>query len=383
MSTKQSPQSPQPSQSPQSRSPQSPGPEEAARPAGRSGRTSPGLRRAGIGLALAALVFAVAAALDIDEGPLLQLVLAVSCGAAALVVQHLAGLSRQLYDQARETRETRVALDGTVAAVRESLERHAADLRGTADKRAAPAASAPAASAPSAGAPVEAVAYRVDRVTPDSIPEQSRRAIAEVLTTGPDILQTFARSELERVVRHMADLNSLTAECAGENHDWMLSLTHSTERSLLATSTSVDREFWNSEPASRYLQAQREAIERGVVVQRLFLLESAEMLDDKLLRLCEEQELLGIELRAAVMQELPPHLQRGTTSDFILYDEGVSFEIEQDLRDVNVKTRLIARPEHVGQRLRRFRELWEAGMNLRDLETRVDDEEDGAWMVDV
>ncbi|WP_166022649.1 hypothetical protein [Streptomyces chilikensis] len=367
MSTTQSPQSPQ--------SPRSPRPDGTARPAGRAGRTPPRLRRAGTGLALAALVLAVAAVLDVDDGPLLKIVLAVVCGTAALVVQHLAGLSRQLAEQARESRETRVALDGTVTAVRESLERHAADLRGAAEKRAA-------APAPPEG-PVEAVAYRVERATPDSIPEQSRRAIAEVLTTGPDILQTFARAELERVVRHMADLNNLTAECAGENHDWMLSLTHSTERSIFATSTSVDREFWNSEPASRYLQAQREAIERGVVVQRLFLLESAEMLDDKLLRLCEEQELLGIELRAAVMQELPPHLQRGTTSDFILYDEGVSFEIEQDLRDVNVKTRLIARPDHVEQRLRRFRELWEAGMNLRDLETRVDDEEDGAWMVDV
>ncbi|NYV74245.1 hypothetical protein [Streptomyces sp. UH6] len=311
------------------------------------------------------------------EGPLLRIVLAVLCGAAALVVQHLAGLSRQLADQAREAGETRAVLDGTVTAVRESLERHSADLKGAADQRAATPS-------PQPGGPVEAVAaHRVERVTSDSIPEQTRRSIAEVLTTGPDILQTFARAELERVVRHMADLNNLTAECAGENHDWMLSLTHSTERSIFATSTSVDREFWNSEPASRYLQAQREAIERGVVVQRLFLLESAEMLDDKLLRLCEEQELLGIELRAAVMQELPPHLQRGTTSDFILYDEGVSFEIEQDLRDVNVKTRLIARPGHVEQRLRRFRELWEAGMNLRDLETRVDDEEDGAWMVDV
>ncbi|MFE5209804.1 hypothetical protein [Streptomyces sp. NPDC056600] len=356
---------------------QSPQPDDTTRETGRVGPTPLRLRRAGVGLALAAVVFAVAAALDIDDTPLLRIALAVVCGATALVVQYLAGLSRQLEEQARQTRETREALDGTAAAVRESLERQAAAARGTDRNR-------PVATASGAGAPVEAVVHRVDsQVASDSIPEQSRRAIAEVLTTGPDILQTFARAELERVVRHMADLNSLTAECAGENHDWMLSLTHSTERSLLATSTSVDREFWNSEPASRYLQAQREAIERGVVVQRLFLLESAEMLDDKLLRLCEEQELLGIELRAAVMQELPPHLQRGTTSDFILYDEGVSFEIEQDLRDVNVKTRLIARPDHVGQRLRRFHELWEAGMNLRDLETRVDDEEDGAWMVDV
>jgi hypothetical protein len=163
----------------------------------------------------------------------------------------------------------------------------------------------------------------------------------------------------------------------------MLSLTRAAEQSICATSTSVDRQFWESEPASRYLQGQQEAIEeRGVPVRRVFLVESARELDDRLLRLCEEQELLGIGVRVSVLPELPPHLQRGTTNDFIVYDEAVSFEIDQDLRDVNVRTRLIARQNHVQDRMKRFRELWEAGMTLRELETRVDDEEGDTWMVD-
>jgi hypothetical protein len=36
----------------------------------------------------------------------------------------------------------------------------------------------------------------------------------------------------------------------------------------------------------------------------------------------------------------------------------------------------------VRDRLKRFKELWDAGMGLRELEVRVDDEEDGNWMVD-
>ncbi|WP_322500901.1 hypothetical protein TR631_13640 [Streptomyces rochei] len=154
---------------------------------------------------------------------------------------------------------------------------------------------------------------------------------------------------MTRVIGHLADLSHLSTDCPGENHDWMITLTRAAERSVYAITTSVDREFWNSEPAGRYLDAQQEAIDgRGVRVRRLFLLESARELDDRLLRLCEEQELRRIDVRAAVLPELPPHLQRGTTDDFVLYDEEVSFEIEQDLRDVNVRTRLTARQDRTG-----------------------------------
>jgi hypothetical protein len=218
--------------------------------------------------------------------------------------------------------------------------------------------------------------------TDGSVPDLADR-FAEIVSPGPSILDTFVRLEMRRVVGHLTDLTSLSTECPGENHDWMLSLTHAAEQSICAISTSVDREFWNSEPASRYLQAQQEAIaDRGVPVRRVFLAESAQNLGDRLLTLCEEQASMGIGVRVSVLSELPPTLQRGTTNDCIVYDEAVSFEIDQDLRDVNVRTRLIARPHHVQDRIKRFQELWEAGMTLAELEARVDDEEDGTWMVD-
>src|SRR5690606_19643676 len=162
---------------------------------------------------------------------------------------------------------------------------------------------------------------------------------------------------------------------------WLLSLTRAAEQSVRATSTSVDLGFWNSEPAGRYLDAQHEAItDRGVPVRRLFLVERAAQLDDALLRLCEEQELLRIDVRVVVLPELPPHLVRGTTCDGVVFDEEVSYETVRDLREVNARTRIDARPDHVRSRTRRFEELWEAGMGLRELEGRVGDEEGGRWM---
>ncbi|MFC8423232.1 hypothetical protein ACFUN7_20570 [Streptomyces sp. NPDC057236] len=367
---------------------QSPQPEETAPPPGADARSrtqSPDraewTRRLLTGLTVGLVVWGVAALLNPGGGALRQSAAAALCAAATVALQHLFAQGRNPDEQVEQALRTQSVLAETAATVRDGLERHDDDLRtGLArhtedirqlvETRLAQQDPAPESYPP------------LDRVRTDGVPELAKR-FAEALAPGPSILYTFVRLEMQRVIGHMAALTSMSVECHGENHDWMLSLTHAAERSVDAISTSVDREFWNSEPASRYLDAQREAIEEhGVPVRRLFLLASARELDDRLLRLCDEQQALRIEVRVAVLPELPPHLQRGTTDDFIVYDEEVSFEIEQDLRDVNVRTRLIARRDHVQDRMKRFRELWEAGMSIRELEVRVDDEEDGTWMVD-
>ncbi|MFI2640046.1 hypothetical protein [Streptomyces sp. NPDC018610] len=391
---------------------------------GRPDRPAPSLwaRRVTAGAVLGGLAWGVTALLSPDTALVRQSATAVLCAAAAVIVQHVLGLDRRVEEHARHTRslltetanalrggldrhdeelrtglarqseELRGGLDRHDEELRTGLARQSEELRGGLDRQSEELRAGLTRHAENIRQLVETRFAEVERsaepypgperVRIDSVPELAK-SFAEVLAPQPPILYTFVRLEMKRVVGHMTDLTNLSAECPGENHDWMLSLTRAAEQSVCATSTSVDREFWNSEPASRYLQAQHEAIEeRGVSVRRVFLLESARELDDRLLRLCEEQELLRIEVRVAVLPELPPHLQRGTTNDFIVYDEEASFEIDQDLRDVNVRTRLIARQDHVQDRMKRFRELWDAGMGVRELEVRVDDEEDGTWMVD-
>ncbi|MFG3150877.1 hypothetical protein ACGF7W_02380 [Streptomyces sp. NPDC048219] len=395
---------------------QSPQPDDTEVPPGRSsGPAFPGLtsesawpRRLLVGLLLGALAWGVTALLSPDSGPLRQFATAALCAVAAVLVPYVHGLGRRAdevrtaerdsHDQRVEehtrlveehtrlveehTRRVESALAEHAAAVRDGLNQYDDELRTGLVRHTEDVKQLVENHLVQAGHGTEQPYPPLDRARIEGVPELAK-SFAEVLAPGPSILYTFVRLEMTRVVGYMADLTNLTAECPGENHDWMLALTRAAEQSICATSTSVDREFWNSEPASRYLEAQQDAVdEQGVTVRRLFLLESARELDDRLLRLCEEQELRHIEVRAAVLPELPPHLQRGTTNDFIVFDEEVSFEIEQDLRDVNVRTRLIARQDHVRDRMKRFKELWEASMSLRELEVRVDAEEDGNWMVD-
>ncbi|MYR42771.1 hypothetical protein [Streptomyces sp. SID5910] len=388
---------------------QSPQPDERAAPPGRtSGPATAGLtgespwpRRLLTGLVIGALAWSVTALLSPDSGVPRQFATAALCAVAAVLVQYVHGLDRRAEelrtaglhsrDQRVEehtrrveehTRRVESALAEHAAAVRDGLNQYDDELRTGLVRHTEDVKQLVENHLDQAGHSTERPYPPLDRARIEGVPELAK-SFAEVLSPGPSILYTFVRLEMTRVVGYMADLTNLTAECPGENHDWMLALTRAAEQAICATSTSVDREFWNSEPASRYLEAQQDAVdEQGVTVRRLFLLESARELDDRLLRLCEEQELRHIETRAAVLPELPPHLQRGTTNDFIVFDEEVSFEIEQDLRDVNVRTRLIARQDHVRDRMKRFRELWEASMSLRELEVRVDAEEDGNWMVD-
>ncbi|MFE9703608.1 hypothetical protein [Streptomyces sp. NPDC005930] len=345
---------------------------------------SPWARMVLVALVVGGLFWSVAALLDPDDGTPRQFLSAVLCAGAALAVQYVLGLApraaRSPLDE--HTRRVEAALADNTAAVRDGLSRYDDELKSGLTRHTQDVKQLVETHVAQADHRSAESARTLDPVRIDRLPDLAE-GFADVLLPNPSILHTFVRLEMSRVVGHMADLTNLSAECPGENHDWMLTLTRAAEHSILATSTSVDREFWNSEPAGRYLDAQQAAIdEQGVSVRRLFLLGSARELDDRLLRLCEEQELRRIDVRVAVLPELPPHLQRGTTNDFILYDEEVSFEIEQDLRDVNVRTRLTARQEYVRDRLKRFRELWDAGMGLRELEVRVDDEEDGNWMVD-
>ncbi|MFI8091811.1 hypothetical protein ACIF9R_26405 [Streptomyces sp. NPDC086080] len=368
------------------RTPRRPAPPRAARrppatatagDAGRETDPAPWPRRLLAGLVVGLLAWGVAALLSPEDPLARQLGAAGLVAVAAVVVPYvLPGPDRSAEERARQAENL---LAETAATVRDGLRRydelqsgltrHTEDMKQLVETRLVPSAR------PAEPRPAPA------RVRVEPVPDLATN-FAEVLAPSLPILSSFVRMEMQRVIGQMTDLTTLTAECPGENHDWMLTLTRAAQEAICATSTSVDREFWSSEPASRYLHAQREAIENGVPVRRLFLLESARELDDRLLRLCEEQEILHIEVRVAVLPELPPHLLRGTTNDFIVYDEAVSYEIDQDLRDVNIRTRLIARPDHVQDRMKRFRELWEAGMGVRELEVRVDDEEDGTWMVD-
>lgn len=203
----------------------------------------------------------------------------------------------------------------------------------------------------------------MERLPSDGVAALAASAV-EVVSRGPDIMRRFAEELMRRLAIDMEALKSGSVDCAGENHDWLLTLTNCATSSIDTTSTLslVDRDFWNSGPADRYLQAQREAIARGVTVRRLFLVDDSADLNDELRQLGHEQEVLGIETRVLVRTRLPQNVRRGLVDEFIVFDKATCYEIEQDQLHVNTSTRVRAHEDYVRLRTQRFAELWDVGV---------------------
>jgi hypothetical protein len=94
----------------------------------------------------------------------------------------------------------------------------------------------------------------------------------------------------------------------GEDRDWLLGLTWTTRTSIDATSlvtidstqsqSRVDGGLWTSDLGQRYLNRQREVIERGVRIRRVFIVERPEFRQDEDLdRVRRMHTDLGIEAR--------------------------------------------------------------------------------------
>jgi hypothetical protein len=196
---------------------------------------------------------------------------------------------------------------------------------------------------------------------------------------GPDLVGTFVRSEIGRIsemVKELGDGVDVTRD--GEDHDWLLGLTSSARSSIDATSLAAvdaggqgfDDGLWLTDLGQRYLDAQRRAVERGVTIRRIFVMDRSDQASDpQLLRICEEHQLMGIRVRILDPMTLPG-TRKTSMFDFIVFDAFVSYEstpaawIQEGMRPSIVHTRLVVRPGRVEERIQRFEDLW---VSARDL----------------
>ncbi|GCB49976.1 hypothetical protein [Streptomyces sp. NL15-2K] len=295
---------------------------------------------------VAVLAYVLTNLIDQKQGEMWKLTVSIVIGGATLIVQYLVDFERRLT-------EVETGQVTRIREMKESLAAHHGAMRDLVDDRFARISEA------------TELFSQVDRsvLRSDGVTKLARSATKVGHLENP-LVEKFADLAIGRLATLMEDLSSRRADCLGENDDWMIDLTKCVQSSLVATSTSVDRGFWNSEPAKRYLEAQSDAIGRGVKVRRLFVVNTPEDIDSELEEICESQKLLNIDACIVALSELPHRVQLGTTSDFIVFDEVLSYETGQDTLDVNAKTTLDARPEHVSRCLKRFNELWGATQNL-------------------
>ncbi len=214
---------------------------------------------------------------------------------------------------------------------------------------------------------VEASALRTDVVI------QLVRHSVKIKPSSPQLVYDFAQAEITRMAEFLKGLGTggdVTYD--GEDRDWLLALARNARCTIDATSISVseggrglvDEGLWGSDLGQRYLEAQRDAVEREVAIRRLFVVDNPDLVDDPmLLRICLSQKEIGIQVRILHPSKVPDK-RRSQLLDFVVFDNVVSYEltstprIGRDTGTVIANTRLVLAPHRVAERAQGFKDLW-------------------------
>jgi hypothetical protein len=190
------------------------------------------------------------------------------------------------------------------------------------------------------------------------------------------LLQHLARREIERLIWFVRQL-PVGSEIAydGEDREWLLGLTEQAQRSVDAISLSTvdaglrgfDGGLWTSDLGTRYLELQREAIDRHVSIRRIFVFENEDLArDETFLKITQMQRDVGVDVRMLDHQLIPEGL-RAMIFDFIVFDGALSYETTPattfnagGTRPAIVRTLLAPMAARVRDLENHFEQLWVA-----------------------
>jgi hypothetical protein len=203
---------------------------------------------------------------------------------------------------------------------------------------------------------------------------------ANLNPSAHQLVHLFAYSEIARVSDFMKELSQHSEiTYFGEDRDWLLALTRNAQATIDAISfTAVDASalgfsnggLWASNLGQSYLEEQQKALDRGVTIRRIFMLDNPEQVQDpELLWLCEIQQQLGILVRLLDPLTLPG-LHLNWMFDFTVFDSAISYErtpaawAKKGTKPAIVSTRLVLSPQRVSERVEGFEDLWAAAREL-------------------
>jgi hypothetical protein len=197
-------------------------------------------------------------------------------------------------------------------------------------------------------------------------------------TASPHIALRLARSEIDRLAHLLREISEGQATYDGEDQDWLLALANGAKESIDATSTTAvdgggatyQDNFWTSSLGQRYLGAQRDAANRGVIIRRLFILNPPSLaVDPEFQKIYRMQTEVHISARILDPSKIPTR-RISSLFDFILFDDLMSYEaiaatrLDPSVKPCIISTQLIARQHHVRERRDLFDELWSFGREL-------------------
>jgi len=189
------------------------------------------------------------------------------------------------------------------------------------------------------------------------------------------LLGRLARREIERVTSFMRQLppgGEITYD--GEDREWLLGLAQEVQHSIEAISLSimnvmphgVHGGLWRSDLGVRYLELQRQAIDRGVSIRRVFVFDDEDRARDEIFLRIVQMQRVGIDVRMLDFQLIPEWLH-GMIFEYVIFDEEVCYELMPGtsfnynrFRPIVFRTSLVPTPSRVKDMKVRFEQLWAA-----------------------
>jgi hypothetical protein len=185
---------------------------------------------------------------------------------------------------------------------------------------------------------------------------------------APPLVQALATSETQRLAKTLQSLvDGQELFYDGEDREFLLALTDCASMSMLAVSWATieadgvgfEGELWLSDLGARYLDLQRQALRRGVVIRRIFLLDApTHETDPALMHIFATQRSAGIEVKLADGRDPG---QDGLS--YVIFDEQICYNTMPMRRAApgapyRVTTRMELNEERVRHRIGHFDGLW-------------------------
>jgi Family of unknown function (DUF6879) len=204
---------------------------------------------------------------------------------------------------------------------------------------------------------------------------------ATTVPKTPKLIFDFAQGEIARLSQYLRELGqggAVTYE--GEDRDWLLGLARFAAASIDATSLTtvdaggkgfIDGGLWNSDLGQQYLEAQREAVRRGVVIRRIFIVDRPGLQNDdpEFTKILRQHKAIGVQVRTMLPRETTGnHPDR--FFDFIVFDKAISYQSRpasrpsEQSRPIIIETALVTNPTRVQERIQRFKDLWEEAQDF-------------------
>jgi ABC-type multidrug transport system fused ATPase/permease subunit len=196
--------------------------------------------------------------------------------------------------------------------------------------------------------------------------ERLVESMITIRSLGIQMISDLTMAEFVRLAQFVEEIRVGEASYEGEDREWLLGLTRAAQGDIVATSsTLVDDGFWETELGDRYMKAQIEAVERGVRVRRLFIIDDRRTSDQSFSVLIQRQKELKMEVRTLVFDNLST-IQRNSYRDFVVFDKRLYYQVQSppkigtaSSQAAVVETRLTVRAEDVESAMVRFEELWD------------------------